>query len=205
MLATEYFDNHLGFNPIMAIFRGKSVERTIQLCEAAWLSGVALVEVPVQNPESLQSFIEAVRLGRASGKEVGAGTIVSIEQLETVAEIGAQFIVSPGLDLEIVERARELGIPHLPGVASATEIGLALRSGCTWVKAFPASVLGESWVKAQKGPFPQVSFVATGGMSESNANSFLLAGYSAVAVGTAFETSEGIEELMASLNRKRNT
>jgi len=78
-------------------------------------------------------------------------------------------------------------MPALPGVGTATELQLALKEGLTWVKAFPASLLGTGWFVAMRGPFPQAMFVATGGMDASTAPTFLKAGVRVVAVGSALE------------------
>ncbi|WP_200953309.1 bifunctional 4-hydroxy-2-oxoglutarate aldolase/2-dehydro-3-deoxy-phosphogluconate aldolase [Agromyces sp. Root81] len=199
MNAADYFAEHLTGNPVMAIFRGSAPERTVELCESAWNAGVGLVEVPVQSPDALASFAAAVAAGRDRGKHVGAGTVLSVEQLERVVAMGATFTVAPGFDADVAQRAAELGVAHLPGVATSSEIGWALRSGCSWVKAFPAAELGTSWLRAQKGPFPNVSFVATGGITAANAAEYLAAGFSAVAVGAAFSSPESVELLTRSI------
>ncbi|WP_293782452.1 bifunctional 4-hydroxy-2-oxoglutarate aldolase/2-dehydro-3-deoxy-phosphogluconate aldolase [uncultured Aeromicrobium sp.] len=195
----EFFSHRLGRYPVMAIFRGHSPAETLALCQAAWSAGVELVEIPVQNPDARESFRAAVREGAAEGRQVGAGTILTVEQLEAVAADGAAFTVAPGFDAKVVSRARELGLPHLPGVATATEIDVAMRAGCRWLKAFPAAQLGIGWARAQSGPFPEASFVATGGIDAQNAAEFLDAGYRAVAVGSAFTSTSGIERLSDAL------
>ncbi|OUZ11605.1 2-dehydro-3-deoxyphosphogluconate aldolase [Aeromicrobium sp. PE09-221] len=197
----EFFSHHLDRYPVMAIFRGRPPAETLDLCRAAWSTGVDLIEVPVQGPEARESFRAAVRLGASEGKHVGAGTVLSVEQLEAVSADGAAFTVAPGFDAEVVSRARELGVPHLPGVATATEIDRALRAGCRWLKAFPAAQLGVGWAGAQGGPFPDAAFVATGGIDAENAADFLTAGYRAVAVGSAFTSTSGIERLSAALSK----
>ncbi|MFD0490699.1 bifunctional 4-hydroxy-2-oxoglutarate aldolase/2-dehydro-3-deoxy-phosphogluconate aldolase [Saccharopolyspora spinosporotrichia] len=102
------------------------------------------------------------RGGARRGRPVGAGTVVGVEQLRTATELGAAFTVAPGLDPELV-RASEL--PHLPGVATPSEVQHARKLGLTWVKAFPATVLGTGWFAAIRGPFPGMRFTATGGMN----------------------------------------
>ncbi len=169
---------------VMGIFRGLSPEATVEVCEAAWAGGVVAVEVPVQSPQGFEALAAAIE---ASGdRVVGAGTVRTPEQLRRAVDLGAGFTVAPGLDLEIVHLSRELGVPHLPGVATSSEIHLALKEGLTWLKAFPASVLGVDWVRAQLAPFPEARFVATGGIGAGNAADFLAAGCSGVAIGSAF-------------------
>lgn len=90
----------------------------------------------------------------------------------------------------------------MPGVATASEVQLAMREGLTWLKAFPASLLGRSWFGAMHGPFPTATFVATGGMNAANAGEFLDAGVAVVAVGSALEDETQLPKLAALLERK---
>ncbi|NEB81742.1 bifunctional 4-hydroxy-2-oxoglutarate aldolase/2-dehydro-3-deoxy-phosphogluconate aldolase, partial [Streptomyces sp. SID14478] len=92
-----------------------------------------------------------------------------------------------GLDAAVASASVAAGLPHLPGVATATDVQAARALGLTWLKAFPASVLGADWFRAMRGPFPEVPFVATGGMDAGNAAAYLSAGARVVAVGSALE------------------
>lgn len=192
-MSGEYFSSRLTEIPVIGIFRGATPERTLQLCEAAWNEGVQLVEIPVQSPDALPSLDAA--LAAADGRAVGAGTVTTREQLDDVLRRGAQFIVCPGLHVDVVRECIRRGVPVLPGVATASEIAQAIALGADWVKAFPASVLGAEWISAVRAPFPDVSFVATGGVDASNAREFLDAGCRGVAVGSAFGSSEAITAL----------
>jgi Entner-Doudoroff aldolase len=174
-------------NPLMAIMRGLGVERSLAVAATAWDLGIDVVEVPVQSPEDVAALTAVAAAGRERGKVVGAGTVVSLEHVELAAGAGAGFTVSPGLDLEIVRASAAAGMPSMPGVATATEVQAAMKEGLTWLKAFPATVLGTGWLSAMKGPFPTAVFVLTGGISSSNAADFLAAGARAVAVGSALE------------------
>lgn len=178
-------DSIFGTSPVMAILRGFGPERTVQLANRAWDLGLACVEVPVQSPTDEESLRRTVQAGAARGMPVGAGTVISVHQVQRVAELGAAFTVSPGLDDDVVRASLEAGLPSLPGIATASDLQGALRLGLTWVKAFPASVLGVAWFAAMRGPFPQVRFVATGGMDAHNARSFWDAGATMIAVGSA--------------------
>ncbi|MEU0127076.1 MULTISPECIES: bifunctional 4-hydroxy-2-oxoglutarate aldolase/2-dehydro-3-deoxy-phosphogluconate aldolase [unclassified Streptomyces] len=186
MTQDQPFDRLFADVRVMGIFRGLSPRKTVELCHAAWDAGVTAVEVPVQTEEAFDALAAAVAAGRERGRSVGAGTVRFPAQLRRATELGAQFTVAPGLDLDIVRLSGEIGVPHLPGVATSTDIDTALKAGLTWLKAFPASVLGAEWVRAQLAPFPEVRLVATGGMGAANAREFLDAGCRAVAVGSAF-------------------
>jgi 2-dehydro-3-deoxyphosphogluconate aldolase/(4S)-4-hydroxy-2-oxoglutarate aldolase len=172
---------------IMVILRGFSPDRTVELAERAWSLGIDVVEVPIQAGDGFDALAAAVAAGRDLGKQVGVGTVVTPAQLERAVDLGAAFAVSPGYDAALVTMAREHGLPYLPGVMSPSEVQAAAVAGLTHLKGFPASVLGPGWFRAMKGPFPDIHFVATGGVDANNAKAFLDAGATAVAVGSALE------------------
>jgi len=178
---TELFEGQ----PLMAILRGFGVERSVSLARTAWELGIDSVEVPIQSDEDVEALRAVVAAGKELGKAVGAGTVVTLEHVRQAADAGAAFTVSPGFDIDVVRASFDAGMPPLPGVATATEVQTAQRAGLTWVKAFPASILGTSWFGAMRGPFPSMRFVATGGMDASNADEYLKAGAKVVAVGSA--------------------
>jgi len=173
--------------PLMAILRGMGVERTLATATRAWDLGITAVEVPVQTPTDVESLRVVAEAARERGLTVGAGTVVSLEHVRQAADPGAAFTVSRGFDVDGVRASHEAGMPALPGVATATEVQRAMAEGLTWLKAFPASLLGTGWFPAMRGPFPQARFVATGGMDSGNARSYLDAGVRVVAVGSALE------------------
>ena len=181
------FEELFGGSPLMAILRGMGVERSLAVSTTAWDLGIDVVELPIQTEEDLEALRVVAAAGRERGKSVGAGTVVSLEHVAQAASAGAVFTVSPGFDLDVVRASQDAGLLSMPGVATATEVQLALKSGLTWLKAFPASVLGASWLTAMHGPFPQAQFVTTGGMSAANAGDYLAAGARVVAVGSALE------------------
>ena len=174
-----------GDSRIMAILRGLPERETVELATRAWDLGIRLVEVPVQTPDALPSLRAVVAAGRERGLPVGAGTVISLEQVREVAAAGAAFTVAPGFDPAVAGASAGVGLPHLPGVATPGEIQAALRHGLTWLKAFPASVLGTAWFTAMRGPFPQIKLVATGGLDARTAPDYLAAGARAAAVGSA--------------------
>lgn len=174
----------------MAILRGHGRTRTVELCQRAWSLGIPLVEVPVQSDEDLAALHAAVAAGRERGWLVGAGTVTTADLVGEVADAGAAFTVAPGLDEVVVAASRAAGLPHLPGVGTATEVHRAGQLGLSWLKAFPAAALGASWIAAMRGPFPQVRLVATGGVDVGNARVLLAAGAAAVALGSSFADAD---------------
>ena len=195
MPANHEFTDIFRGQPLMAILRGMGVSKSLAVAEQAWSLGITVVEIPIQTEEDLRALRTVVSAGKARGLLVGAGTVVSERHVEQAASAGAAFTVSPGLNLAVVSASTDAGLPTLPGVASATEVQLALDSGLTWMKTFPASILGAGWISAMAGPFPQARFVATGGMDSSNAATFLGAGAQVVAVGTALEDPAQLPQL----------
>jgi Entner-Doudoroff aldolase len=198
MDATEsnaWFEQNFGNPDVMAIFRGYGVPRTLELAERAWSAGIKLVEVPIQSPGDLEALEATAVLGAASGRLVGAGTVTTRSQVEQAKRYGAAFVVSPGLDTSIVAQSLAAGLPALPGVSTASELQVALGLGLSWVKVFPAAVLGASWFRILRGPFPEVRFVATGGLTAASAPEFLAAGVRVVAVGSAIENDAELTAL----------
>jgi Entner-Doudoroff aldolase len=191
----EWFETAFAGAPLMAILRGMGVERSVRLSQTAWDLGIDSVEVPLQTDEDERALREVVTLAAARGKSVGAGTIITPAQVALAADAGAAYLVSPGLDPVVVRAAQDAGIPILPGVATPSEVQLAVSLGLTWLKAFPATWLGSGWFKHIRGPFPHVRFVATGGLDASNVEEFLDAGVRVAAVGSALEDASQLERL----------
>ncbi|PRY44706.1 bifunctional 4-hydroxy-2-oxoglutarate aldolase/2-dehydro-3-deoxy-phosphogluconate aldolase [Umezawaea tangerina] len=190
-MRADPFTTHLDRLPVLVILRGHDPTTTVRLCEHAASLGVGLVEVPWHGEESRASLTAALDWARdRPGVLVGAGTVTGVDVLRAVHALGVAFTVAPGFDAGVVEAAAVLGVAHLPGVATGTEVSAALAAGCVWQKAFPASVLTPAWFTALRGPFPGVRFVATGGVDAGNAADFLRAGASAVALGSAFSTAD---------------
>jgi 2-dehydro-3-deoxyphosphogluconate aldolase / (4S)-4-hydroxy-2-oxoglutarate aldolase len=188
--------------PVMAILRGYDLERTVELACLAWDLGIVSVEIPVQSEASLEALAAVVAAATGRDVHVGAGTVTTVARVHQAARAGATFTVAPGFAVEVARASRANGLAHLPGVATPTDVHRALQEGCSWLKVFPAAALTPAWVRLLHGPFPQASFVATGGIDSTNAQSFLDAGCRGVAVGSALESDVELRAL-ASLIRQR--
>ncbi len=189
------FDALLSGRPLMAILRGVPLAQAVDLATAVWASGLGVVEVPIQTPAA----VDVLRDLASRGTPVGAGTVLTPAQVSAAAAAGAAFTVAPGFDAAVARASHAAGLPHLPGVATATEVHHALRAGCHWLKAFPASALGPAWLRELHGPFPEARFVAAGGIGAHNARAFLSAGAAAVGVGGALTRPGGLTALLGSL------
>lgn len=193
------FDEILDGRPLLAILRGVPAGRAVELANAVWDTGIGAVEVPVQTPDAVAALTAVARAGVIRGERVGAGTVITVDQVTVAATAGAAFTVAPGFDPEILAASRAAGMPHLPGVATPSDVQHALKAGCRWLKAFPAASLGPRWLRELHGPFPDVQFVATGGIDAGNARAFLDAGARSLGVGSTVTRPGGLEELVAAL------
>jgi len=141
------------------------------LADALAAGGIPTAEITLRTPAALDA-IRAIA-GR-SGFAVGAGTVTTAAQVDAAVDAGATYLVSPGFDDAVAERAAALGIPFIPGVATATEIQRAIAAGLERVKLFPAGAVGgAAAIRAFGGPFPDVRFLPSGGVSAANAAEYL--------------------------------
>jgi 2-dehydro-3-deoxyphosphogluconate aldolase / (4S)-4-hydroxy-2-oxoglutarate aldolase len=193
--AAQRIGEVLGSSTVMAILRGHSPQRTVELATRAWDLGIATVEVPVQTPEAVSALEATVAAAHGRGLVVGAGTMTTPARVRAAVDAGAGFAVSPGVDEGVVRASFDLGLPYLPGVYTPTDVQACLRLGVSWAKAFPATLLGTGWFSAMREPFPEMAFVATGGINADNAQAFLDAGASMVGVGSALESEDQLPRL----------
>lgn len=141
------------------------------LADALAAGGIPCAEITLRTPAALDA-IRAIA-GR-SGFAVGAGTVTTARQVDEAVDAGATYLVSPGFDDAVAERAAARGVPLVPGVATATEIQRAVAAGLDHLKVFPAAAVGgPSSLRAFAGPFPDVRFLPSGGVSAANAGEYL--------------------------------
>jgi 2-dehydro-3-deoxyphosphogluconate aldolase/(4S)-4-hydroxy-2-oxoglutarate aldolase len=168
-----------GLIPVAVIEDGAAA---VLLGRALAAAGGRVVEVTFRTVAAERAIAELVEQGLLL---VGAGTVVRPEQVDAARAAGARFIVSPGFDVRVVERCRELALPVVPGVASASEIMAALAAGLSLVKLFPAEPLGGlALLRALHAPFPDVRFIPTGGLTAENAPGYLRLPYVAAIGGS---------------------
>src|SRR5438067_8422367 len=165
---------------LVAILRRvPDVDRRVEGFVAA---GIGVVEITLDAPDALA----AIERTRARGDiSVLAGTVRRPDQVGAAAAAGAEAVVSPGFSQAVVARARELGLPAIPGALTPTEIEAAWAAGAALVKLFPARLGGPGYVRDVLAPLADVPLLVTGGVDASNARAFLDAGAVAVGVGSA--------------------
>ena len=141
------------------------------LCAALLHGGISCIEITFRS-DAAPTALDAA--SRVEGMLVGAGTVLTVGQAGAAAEAGAMFAVAPGTDDAVVGACAELGLPLFPGIATPSELGHALRLGCSTVKVFPASSLGgPGFIRAISATFPQARFIPTGGVDADSLASYL--------------------------------
>ncbi|MFI0510959.1 bifunctional 4-hydroxy-2-oxoglutarate aldolase/2-dehydro-3-deoxy-phosphogluconate aldolase [Streptomyces sp. WSLK1-5] len=156
---------------LLPVLTVPSVASAGPLAEALATGGARCAEVTFRTSQAEQVVKVMAAHG---GLTVGAGTVLTTEQAERAVAAGARFLVSPGFDIEVVDKGRELGVPVVPGAATATELMHALKAGLDTVKLFPAEPLGGiGTLRALAAPFPQMGFVPTGGIGPEQLSAYL--------------------------------
>ena len=166
------------------------VETAVAAATAAVQAGLRAVEVTFTLP-CADEAIARLRKGHP-GVLVGAGTVRTVAELEAAIGAGAQFLVAPGLNAELMEEARRRDVLMIPGVFTASEVDLALRLGAPILKLFPAEPAGPEYLASLMQPFPGARFIPTGGISARNAAAYLKAGAVALAMGSSLFPSRKI-------------
>lgn len=193
--AAEALEARLREAPVIPILRDAHPSSAVDLAARAIARGARVVEVTVETARG-RSALRAVTAARADTSVlVGAGTVLSVDDVVFAADAGADFTVAPGFDAEVLRAAEERGMPHLPGVATPSEAVAARRAGATLLKLFPAVVLGPPWLTAMRGPHPDLRFVVTGGIGPHNIEAFLAVGALAAGISLRADADETLDAL----------
>jgi 2-dehydro-3-deoxyphosphogluconate aldolase/(4S)-4-hydroxy-2-oxoglutarate aldolase len=154
--------------PVVVLDDGRGAE---PLADALTKGGITCAEITFRTAAAPAAIR---RIAARPDFLVGAGTVITTDQVDAAVDAGARFIVSPGLDLEVVARARALGVTVLPGIATPSELQAAVRAGLSAVKVFPVEQLGGlGFIDALSAPFPEVQFFPSGGIRPDTARSYL--------------------------------
>ncbi|MDP9792734.1 2-dehydro-3-deoxyphosphogluconate aldolase/(4S)-4-hydroxy-2-oxoglutarate aldolase [Catenuloplanes nepalensis] len=198
--AAQVLDRVFDGRPLLAVLRGLPIDRTVALAEAVWDTGLGVVEVPLHAPSSRDALAAVARLGAERGEVVGAGGILTPGLVPVARAAGAAFTLAPGFDPDVLRDSLAAGLPHLPGATTPTEIQHALRTGCRWLTAFPAATLGPAWLQALHDVFPQISLIATGGITTIDVPAFRAAGARCLSVEAPLLQPTALPALLAALN-----
>ncbi len=177
----------MGRTRLVAVVRSKSAEEALATAKAVAQGGVQFIEITFSVPSALDVIEILVAEGRL---HVGAGTVLSNEEAEEAIGTGAQFIVSPSLELNLIPICHDANVPCIPGAATPTEILAAARAKADLVKIFPADTIGgPHFVRQMSGPFPDIRFMVSGGVSLTNIKGYVQAGVTGICLGSAYLTS----------------
>jgi len=175
--------------PIMGIVRGVAPDAIEPLFRTVLSSGLETVEITMNTAGAAESIKRMVEL--ASGRlTIGAGTVLTMDDLHSALDAGASFIVLPTLVRDVVEYCSNKSIPVFPGALTPQEIYNAWRAGATMVKVFPAKFFGPEYIKEVKAPFQDIEMLACGGVRPENIQSYFSCGAAAVAFGASVFNKE---------------
>ncbi|MDO4523667.1 MAG: bifunctional 4-hydroxy-2-oxoglutarate aldolase/2-dehydro-3-deoxy-phosphogluconate aldolase [Eubacteriales bacterium] len=182
---------------LIAIVRGLEPEQIIDLGKALYAGGINMIEVTF-NQSSTDHYAATTKAIAALKQElgdkilVGAGTVLSKEQVDLAKTAGASYIITPTVNTEVIRYANALGMVTMPGALTPSEIVEAYEAGADFVKVFPAGEMGTSYIKAIKAPLNHIRMLAVGGVNEKNIKDFLKAGVAGFGVGGNLVNKEWI-------------
>lgn len=183
MLARQAILQKITEAGLVAVVRAESSGQAFKIADACIKGGVAAIEITFTVPGAADTIKDLVNTYKSGEIIIGAGTVLDPETARIALLAGAQYIVSPCINLETIKMCNRYQIPVMPGAATIKEIVEAMEAGADIVKVFPGESLGPTFVKAVKGPLPQAPLMPTGGVSLDNVAEWIKAGCVAVGVG----------------------
>lgn len=181
---SQHLDRALGELPLIAILRGIEPVDAVGVGNALFAAGFRVIEVPMNSPDPLSS-IRVLTEQFGESVVVGAGTVLSCDDVHRVAEAGGQLIVSPNVDTKVVQAALDLGLAVMPGFLSPTEAITAIRAGCMNLKLFPATAYGPNYVRALRAVIPEeINLFGIGGIGKDEMLPWLNAGINGFGIGS---------------------
>ncbi len=169
---------------VVVVIRGDSVDQAIKTVEACYAGGIKIMEVTFTVPNADQIIKTLVEKYKGTDMIVGAGTVLDPETARAAILAGAQFVVSPALNVETIKLCNRYGVAVMSGIFTPTEAITALEYGVDILKLFPGDVATPKGLKALKGPLPQANIMPTGGVSLENVEEWFKAGAYAVGAGS---------------------
>src|SRR5690349_16247030 len=177
---------------IVPVVRAASAREARIAADAVCEGGIPIVEITMTVPGAVDVIRELTKSG-SRDVLIGAGTVVNVEAARRCLDAGAQFLVSPGLNVQVIQLAAAEGTLMMAGALTPTEVITAWEAGSDFVKVFPCGQLGGAkYIKALRGPLPQIPFVPTGGVNLNTAAEFIQAGAAALGVGGELVQAEAL-------------
>ena len=197
-MATEVL-NKIKAGKIVAIVRGIPSEDVVDLAKALVKGGINCIEVTFDqsSEEKAKDTLKAIsNIREALGEQVcvGAGTVMTVEQVDAAVAAGAEYMISPNTNAAVIARTKELGKVSIPGAMTPTEVAMAYDMGADIVKMFPAGILGCDYIKAIKAPLKHIPVTAVGGVNPANCADFIRAGCIGVGVGGNLVSPQYVKE-----------
>lgn len=181
---TTRLDQAMAFLPLVAILRGIAPHDAAAIGDTLYEHGFRIIEVPLNSPQPADS-IRILRQHLPADAVIGAGTVLDVAAVKTVADAGGELIVMPHADATVIRAAKERGLFCVPGVATPTEAFAALAAGADALKAFPAEMLTPAVVKAWRAVLPKVAILPVGGITPQSLASYVAAGAAGFGLGSA--------------------
>ncbi|WNC69124.1 2-dehydro-3-deoxy-6-phosphogalactonate aldolase [Thalassotalea nanhaiensis] len=179
-------------NPCIAILRGLKPAQAKAIGQKLYQHGIKIMEVPL-NREGAYESIEILYNSMPSDCLIGAGTVTKVEQLDRLHALGIKLAISPNTDVDIIQKAAEYNMLHMPGVATPSEVYTAYNSGARWLKLFPATTFGTGHLKALLSIAPKgANFIAVGGLDTTNLKDWMAAGAKGVGIGNSLYSEDDI-------------
>ncbi|MDR7418240.1 MAG: bifunctional 4-hydroxy-2-oxoglutarate aldolase/2-dehydro-3-deoxy-phosphogluconate aldolase [Armatimonadota bacterium] len=168
---------------VIAVLRGIRPPRLERVVAALRQGGVRFIEITVEG-DGATDALRAVRTSAGDDVVLGAGTVTTVPQAEAAVAAGATYLISPGFVDDVSDYANARDILYIPGVLTATEVGVALRKGHRILKLFPAGLVGVEYLRALQAPYPEAKFFAVGNIGTTDVAAFLAGGAAGVAMGS---------------------
>ena len=185
--------NKISESGVVAVIRLKDSQKLAKVIEAVRQGGVKCIEITMTVPGAVE-IIRTLASTMPKDVLIGAGTVTDAKTAEDVIKAGAQFIVSPILNLDVIGTCKKNNIACMPGCYTPTEIFTGWDAGADVIKIFPATTLGPKYFKDIAGPFPHIKMMPTGGVTIDNVGEWIAAGAVAVGIGSDLLDKKAIEE-----------
>lgn len=183
-MTAQKLANWMEKTPIVAILRGVKPTEAEEIAAAVFRAGIGVIEVPLNSPEPLDS-IEKLVASLGDRCVIGAGTVLTVDEVSHVAKAGGEIIVSPNTNTDVISHSVKLGLAPMPGWSSASEAFAAYRAGARYLKLFPASTFGPGHVNACRAVLPaDANLLAVGGAGADNMSEWLDAGVLGFGIGS---------------------
>lgn len=182
---------------IIAIVRGVEPKKLVPLAKALYDGGIRLMEITYSADGSVSDEETAAAVGALANEfdgrmYIGSGTVLTREQVKRTYDVGGRFIISPNTDTEVIKYTKELGMVSIPGALTPSEAEAANRAGADFVKLFPVTSMGTSYVKAIAAPLSHIKFLAVGGITPENIGEYLDIGVCGFGIGSNIINKEYI-------------